>query len=167
MKSEEKMKQNKDNKNFTMFLFSLRYLLRRKIAIIYQKIRVCSLRARGYDIGDKAIVERGYNFDRINPRGVHIGTKSLITSRVTILAHKLIPKNNAEYFARGKKVDTYIGKYCVIGVGAIILAGVKIGDHCVIGAGSVVTSDIPSNCMVAGNPAKIIKENIILDNIEL
>lgn len=44
-----------------------------------------------------------------------------------------------------------------IGGGAIVLAGVTVGDRVVIGAGSVVTKDVPSDVVVAGNPARIIK----------
>jgi len=43
---------------------------------------------------------------------------------------------------------------------SMILKGVTIGDNSIIAAGSVVTKDVPNNCLVAGNPAKIIKENI-------
>ena len=50
-----------------------------------------------------------------------------------------------------------IGRNCYIGAGSIILTPIKIGDNVVIGGGSVVTKDIPSNCIVAGNPAKIIR----------
>ena len=45
-----------------------------------------------------------------------------------------------------------------IGFNSIILKGVKIGKNSIIAAGSVVLSDIPSNVIVAGNPAKIIKK---------
>lgn len=53
-----------------------------------------------------------------------------------------------------------IGKNVWIGVGAIILKGVTIGDGAVIAAGSVVTSDVPSRCIAAGNPARVIKRDI-------
>ena len=58
------------------------------------------------------------------------------------------------------KADTYIGKRCFIGVNAIIMCGVKVNDNVIVGSGSVVTKDIPANCIVAGNPARIIKEGI-------
>ena len=45
-----------------------------------------------------------------------------------------------------------------IGANTIILKGVTIGARSVIGAGSVVTKNIPSDCIAAGNPCKVIKE---------
>ena len=45
----------------------------------------------------------------------------------------------------------------MIGARCIILKGVVIGARSIIGAGSVVTSAIPSDCVVAGNPARIIR----------
>ena len=53
--------------------------------------------------------------------------------------------------------DIVIWKKCWITSGVIILGGVTIWDNVIVGAGSVVTKDIPSNCFVAGNPARIIK----------
>lgn len=50
-----------------------------------------------------------------------------------------------------------IGNNVWIGDKATILGGVTIGDNVIIGANSVVTHDVPSNCVAAGNPAKIIK----------
>lgn len=55
-------------------------------------------------------------------------------------------------------------KSCVIGIGTTILGGVKIGNYCVIGAGAVVSKDIPDNTIVAGNPARVIKEVIEFDD---
>lgn len=51
----------------------------------------------------------------------------------------------------------FIGDNCYIGTGTTILGPVKIGNNVTIGAGSVVIRDIPDNCVVAGNPAQIIK----------
>jgi maltose O-acetyltransferase len=50
-----------------------------------------------------------------------------------------------------------IGHQCWIGGRAIVCPGVTIGDNVVIGAGAVVTKDVPSNVVVGGNPAKIIR----------
>ncbi len=46
----------------------------------------------------------------------------------------------------------------VVGAGAIILPGIVIGKNSLVGAGSVVANDIPSDCVVSGNPARIIKK---------
>lgn len=46
---------------------------------------------------------------------------------------------------------------CWIGANAVITAGVTIGKHSVVAGGSVVTKDVPAYCLVAGNPAKILK----------
>jgi len=44
-----------------------------------------------------------------------------------------------------------------IGSSATILAGVVIGENAIVGAGSVVTKDVPSNVIVAGNPARVLR----------
>lgn len=51
-----------------------------------------------------------------------------------------------------------VGNNVWIGGGATVLSGVNIGNNIVIGAGAVVTKDVPDNMVVAGNPAKVIKE---------
>jgi acetyltransferase-like isoleucine patch superfamily enzyme len=44
-----------------------------------------------------------------------------------------------------------------IGSGATILAGVTVGENAMVGAGSVVTKDVPSNAIVVGNPARVLR----------
>lgn len=55
------------------------------------------------------------------------------------------------------KGDIEIADDVWIGVGAIILSGVKIGQGAIVGAGAVVTKDVPAYAIVGGNPAKVIK----------
>lgn len=51
-----------------------------------------------------------------------------------------------------------IGKNCFIGCNSIILKGTILGDGCVIGAGAVVAGKFEDNCVLAGNPARVIKK---------
>lgn len=53
--------------------------------------------------------------------------------------------------------EVVIGRRVWIGMNSLILKGSRIGDNSIIGAGSVVSGDIPSNCMAAGNPARVIR----------
>lgn len=57
----------------------------------------------------------------------------------------------------GEPKDVIIEDNVWLGYDVIVLKGVHIGPNTVIGAGSIVTRDIPSNCMAAGNPCKVIK----------
>jgi len=91
--------------------------------------------------------------DKTNPKGVHIGEYTMITANVAILTHDFI---NATH------TDTYVGKNCFIGMNSIILAGKRVGDNVIIAAGSVITKDVPSNCIVGGNPATIIKKDVTI-----
>jgi acetyltransferase-like isoleucine patch superfamily enzyme len=53
---------------------------------------------------------------------------------------------------------TVIKSGASIGTGATILANVTIGENTIVGAGSVVTKNVPANCIVAGNPAKVFRK---------
>ena len=55
-------------------------------------------------------------------------------------------------------VETYVKKGASIGSNATILCGITIGENALIGAGAVVTKDVPPNTVVAGTPARILKE---------
>lgn len=103
------------------------------------------------DIERTARISLGARLDKTNPRGIHIGKSSYIASGAVIFSHD---------FARHIHTNTYIGDNCFIGVNAIIMCGVRIGNEVVFGAGSVVTKSVPSNCIVAGNPARVIRVGI-------
>jgi len=55
-------------------------------------------------------------------------------------------------------LPTLVKKRASIGTNATIVAGIKIGANSVVGAGAVVTKDVPPFTIVAGNPAKILKQ---------
>jgi acetyltransferase-like isoleucine patch superfamily enzyme len=141
-------------------------MIRLFISKIVQRLRYYYYSAYGYDIDITAEIERGINLDRYFPAGVHVGKHTILTSRVTILSHKLIPRKSLGRYD-GEKVHTYIGDWCVIGIGATIMGGVTIGNEVVVGAGAVVTKDVPSNCIVAGNPARIVRESISMEGLRL
>lgn len=56
-----------------------------------------------------------------------------------------------------KTAPVIIGKNVFIGANAIILKGSQIGDNCVVGAGSVVCGSFGDNCVIAGNPARVVR----------
>ena len=58
----------------------------------------------------------------------------------------------------GEAQAATIGKNVFIGCNSLILKGTVIGDNCVVGAGSVVSGKFEENCIIAGNPAKVIKK---------
>ena len=103
----------------------------------------------GMDIGRGVKISLNAKLDKTNPRGVHIGDDTYIAFDAAILAHDM---------SRLVHKDVYIGQRCFIGARSIILPGVSIGDEVVVAAGAVVTRDVPSNSLVAGNPAKILRE---------
>ena len=60
---------------------------------------------------------------------------------------------------RSKEGSPKIGNNVILFSGARVIGGVTIGDNCVIGAGAVVTKDVPSGCVAAGIPAKVVSQN--------
>jgi len=90
--------------------------------------------------------------DKTNPKGLTIGKKTIVAFDAIILSH--------DYATRRHAAKTVIGTHCFIGCGAIIMPNVTIGNHVIVAAGCVVTKDVPANCIVAGNPGKIIKTDI-------
>lgn len=105
----------------------------------------------GMDIDPTCQMSLSAKLDRTFPAGVHVGAHTYLAFESRILCHDR---------TRGLYLHTRIGKNCFIGGRSLILPGVEIGDGCVVGAGSVVTNSIPAGCVVAGNPARILRQNI-------
>lgn len=95
---------------------------------------------------------------------IEIGDDVLIGGNCKIIDNDFHPlhadKRNPEKLEDVKRKPIIIGDGCFIGANSIILKGTTLGKNCVVGAGSVVSGVFPDNVIIAGNPAKIIKDNI-------
>ena len=68
------------------------------------------------------------------------------------------PKGALQTEADWNCTPTLVKTGASIGSSVTLLCGITIGENSIVGAGSVVTKDVPSNTIVAGNPAKILRE---------
>ena len=113
-------------------------------------------------IGDDCSIGEYFHVSAIN--SVTIGN-GLLTGRFVYIgdnAHGGLSWEEAEVAPINRPVQSKgavsVGNHVWIGDKATILGGVTIGDNVIIGANSVVTHDVPSHCMVAGAPAKIVRQ---------
>lgn len=99
-----------------------------------------------------------FNCTILDEARVTIGNNAFLGPNVSIYTacHPLEPEKRNEFIEWAEPVS--IGNNVWIGGNVTILPGVTIGDNVVIGAGAVVTKNFPSNVVIAGNPAKIIKK---------
>lgn len=105
-------------------------------------------------------VSAGQNLQLISAGKLIIGEGTLISSNVMITnVNHLFDDLSVSVAQQGLSVtDTIIGKNCFIGFGTLLLPGTELGDNCIVGANSVVKGSFPKECMIAGNPAVIIKK---------
>lgn len=153
------------------------YQHRGRHAVIHRSVRMDTPPYRRFSLGDYSVVE---SFSCINNAvgdvtiGDHtrIGLHNTIIGPVAIGNHVNLAQGitvtglNHRFDDSKQPIDkqgvstkqVIIGDDVWIGANAVILPGVTIGSHVVVAAGAVVTKDVPSHSLVAGVPAKIIKE---------
>lgn len=122
---------------------------------------LAALRKMGMKIGDGVYLfssPRDCVIDEQNPYLITIGDNVQLTRGVIILTHdyswSVVKGCYGEVF--GHQAPVSIGNNVFIGMNAVILAGSTIGDNVIVGAGSIISGTIPSNVVVAGNPAKVL-----------
>lgn len=153
------------------------YQHRGRHSVIHRSVRMDTPPYRKFSLGDYSVVE---SFSCINNAvgDVLIGDHTRIGLHNTIIGPVKIGDNvnlaqgitvtalNHNFNDPSKRIDEQgvstsavnIGNDIWIGANAVILPGVSIGNHSVVAAGAVVTKDVPAHTLVAGVPAKIIKE---------
>lgn len=153
------------------------YQHRGKHSVIHRSARMDTPPYRKFSLGDYSVVE---SFACINNAvgdviiGDHtrIGLHNTIIGPVTIGNHVNLAQGititalNHNFDNPKKRIDeqgvsttpVILGDDIWIGANAVILPGVSIGNHSVVAAGAVVTKDVPPHSLVAGVPAKIIKQ---------
>lgn len=114
----------------------------------------------------------GRKFRLLDGHNVSLGNRCALSDFVMIMAYQPLSIGNDFTGAAGLHIDTgghdpqtmeplggsiVIGDRVWCGIDVRILGGVTIGNDVVIGAGSVVCKDVPSNCVVAGVPARVIR----------
>lgn len=97
----------------------------------------------------------------VSAESVQLGDRVLVGANVTIADtdfHPIDPETRLRDMRAGKTAPIRIADDVFIGMNSLILKGVTIGKGATIGAGSVVTKDVPEGCVVAGNPARIVRK---------
>lgn len=94
--------------------------------------------------------------------GVYIEDNVFVGHNVTFINDKHPRSVNEEGTMQTESnwevIETFVKKGASIGSSSTILCGITIGEYAIVGAGAVVTKDVPPNTIVAGVPAKVIKE---------
>lgn len=126
---------------------------------LYQRIIIVARNGGTVKIGENCGISGSTIYAM---ESIEIGDETLVGANCKILDNDFHPldavKRRENRVEDIKKRPVKIGKRCFIGTNSIILKGSILGDNCVVGAGSVVSGVFPDNCVIAGNPAKVIKQ---------
>ena len=117
------------------------------------KVKLKDLVKQGLRLGKNVYIGNDVVIDPAFPWLISIGDDCFISARSIILAHDSSTKKHIGYTRVGKVT---IGRNTFIGMGSVILPGVKIGDNSIIGAGSVVTTHVPEDSVAVGNPVVVV-----------
>ena len=113
-------------------------------------------------LGKPSYIDPSAYIDGVDYSLVSIGKECVISRDVVLLTHdysSIRALNAIGVRGRGARIlsGISIGNNTFIGAGSTILPGTIIGDNVIVGAGSVVKGNIPSNVVIAGNPARVLK----------
>ena len=114
------------------------------------------------EIGDRAVIMMGaiINIGAVVGEGSMIDMGAVLGGRATVGKNCHIGAGAvlAGVIEPASAKPVTIGDGTLVGANAVVIEGVQVGRNCVVAAGAVVIDDVPDNMVVAGCPAKIIKE---------
>ncbi len=118
--------------------------------------RVSNGRNLVFDVSSLNVFQQPGCFFQNYEATITIGRDVHMAANVGIITQNHDPKNPNKHLSAKPVV---IGNECWIGMNVVILPGVELGDNTTVGAGSIVTKSFnEGHCIIAGNPAKIIKK---------
>ena len=89
-----------------------------------------------------------------------VGEDCMFSYQITVRTSDSHPIYNQEGVRINPAKDVELGNHIWIAPRSVIMKGAKIGDGCIVGSHTMVNKTIPSNCLVVGMPAKIVRENV-------
>ncbi len=110
-------------------------------------------------IGDNTYLAEGSMV--LSQRKVWIGSGCSISWHVLIMDSSSYAVGYGDEEPRVRVQPVFIGDHVWIGCRAVIIKGVSVGTGAVIANNAVVTSDVPPGTMVAGNPARVVREKVV------
>lgn len=110
-------------------------------------------------IGDNSYLANGSMV--LSQREVRIGKGCSISWHVLIMDSSSYAVGYPDDEPQVRAGPVVIGDHVWIGCRAVILKGVSVGDGAVIANNAVVTRDVPAGAMVAGNPARVVREGVV------
>lgn len=167
-------------KSFSFLILSILYLIYRSVFLPPLRSLVLSLLGSKIDDNVTIMGVKFFNWHHRGFKGLKVGKECFIgdetlidlyegvsledqvtlAQRVTVLTHLNVGFSDhplQKFFPKMSK-PVIFKKGCVIAASSTILPGVTIGENSFVAAGSVVNKDVPANVLVAGVPAKVVKE---------
>lgn len=160
-KLSDQIKQSSDRRKVSKFQFITKKLFNWIYSSLawncpLNSLRVNFHRKRGVKIGSGVMLGFRCTLDHAYPEYLTLEDNCALAGNVYLIAHS----NPYKHF-KGKLLS-YVAPIVIkegawIGINSTILPGVVVGTNSVVSAGAVVSESVPDNCIVAGNPARIIK----------